>query len=107
MRPHSFELSGKVSPLFWYLWSAGISLNIRTVDKWHCGSYHDRSCYSNYYRRGSYEATATQKGIQQGGRHTMAQRIFRLFMELPGLMRLGVLILAFGGTLDVLYHAAP
>jgi hypothetical protein len=37
----------------------------------------------------------------------MAQRIFRLFTELPGLMRLGVLILAIGGTLDLLYHAAP
>ena len=37
----------------------------------------------------------------------MAQRIFILFTELPGLMRLGVLILAIGGTLDVLYHAAP
>jgi hypothetical protein len=37
----------------------------------------------------------------------MAQRIFILFAELPGLMRLGVLILAVGGTLDVLYHAAP
>ena len=37
----------------------------------------------------------------------MAQRIFILFKELPGLMRLGVLILAVGGTLDLLYHAAP
>jgi hypothetical protein len=37
----------------------------------------------------------------------MVQRIFMLFTELPGLMRLGVLILAIGGTLDVLYHAAP
>jgi hypothetical protein len=37
----------------------------------------------------------------------MAQRIFVLFTELPGLMRLGVLILAIGGTLDVLYHVAP
>ena len=37
----------------------------------------------------------------------MAQRIFILFTELPGLMRLGVLILAIGGTLDLLYHAAP
>ena len=37
----------------------------------------------------------------------MAQRIFILFTELPGLMRLGVLILVIGGTLDVLYHAAP
>jgi hypothetical protein len=37
----------------------------------------------------------------------MAQRIFILFTELPGLMRLGVLILVIGGTLDVLYHTAP
>jgi hypothetical protein len=37
----------------------------------------------------------------------MVQRIFILFTELPGLMRLGVLILVIGGTLDVLYHAAP
>jgi hypothetical protein len=37
----------------------------------------------------------------------MVQRIFILFTELPGLMRLGVLLLAIGGTLDVLYHAAP
>jgi hypothetical protein len=37
----------------------------------------------------------------------MVQRIFILFTELPGLMRLGVLILAIGGTLDLLYHAAP
>jgi hypothetical protein len=37
----------------------------------------------------------------------MIQRIFILFTELPGLMRLGVLILAIGGALDVLYHAAP
>ena len=37
----------------------------------------------------------------------MAQRIYTLFTELPGLMRLGVLILAIGGALDVLYHAAP
>ena len=37
----------------------------------------------------------------------MAQRIFMLFTELPGLMRLGVLILVIGGGLDVLYHAAP
>ena len=55
----------------------------------------------------SYEATTTQKGIQQGGRYTMVQRIFSLFTELPSLMRLGVLILVIGGTLDVLYHAAP
>jgi len=37
----------------------------------------------------------------------MAQRIFILFTELPGLMRLGVLILVIGGALDLLYHAAP
>ena len=37
----------------------------------------------------------------------MVQRIFILFTELPGLMRLGVLILAVGGGLDLLYHAAP
>jgi hypothetical protein len=37
----------------------------------------------------------------------MVQRIFILFTELPGLMRLGVLILVIGGTLDVLYHTAP
>ena len=37
----------------------------------------------------------------------MVQRIFMLFTELPGLMRLGVLILATGGALDLLYHAAP
>ena len=37
----------------------------------------------------------------------MAQRIFMLFTELPGLMRLGVLILVIGGGLDLLYHAAP
>ena len=37
----------------------------------------------------------------------MVQRIFILFAELPGLMRLGVLILVIGGALDLLYHAAP
>jgi hypothetical protein len=37
----------------------------------------------------------------------MTRRIFSLFTELPGLMRLGVLILAAGGALDLLYHAAP
>jgi hypothetical protein len=37
----------------------------------------------------------------------MAQRIFTLFTELPGLMRLGVLILAIGGALDLLFHATP
>ena len=37
----------------------------------------------------------------------MVQRIFILFTELPGLMRLGVLILVIGGALDVLYHTAP
>src|SRR5689334_25350613 len=49
----------------------------------------------------------TQVGNHRGGRYTMVQRIFILFTELPGLMRLGVLILAIGGTLDLLYHAAP
>jgi hypothetical protein len=37
----------------------------------------------------------------------MVQRIFNLFLELPGLMRLGVLIVVVGGALDLLYHAAP
>jgi hypothetical protein len=37
----------------------------------------------------------------------MVERIFVLFIALPGLMRLGVLILAIGGMLDLLYHAAP
>jgi hypothetical protein len=37
----------------------------------------------------------------------MMQRFFILFTQLPGRMRLGVLLLAIGGTLDVLYHAAP
>jgi hypothetical protein len=37
----------------------------------------------------------------------MAQRMLILFTELPVLIRLGVLILAIGGALDVLYHAAP
>ena len=37
----------------------------------------------------------------------MVERIFILFTELPGLMRLGVLILVIGGILDLLYHAAP
>jgi hypothetical protein len=37
----------------------------------------------------------------------MRQWIFIQFTEQPGPMRLGVLILAIGGTLDLLYHAAP
>jgi hypothetical protein len=37
----------------------------------------------------------------------MAQRISFLFLALPPIMRAGVLILAAGGTLDLLYHAAP
>ena len=37
----------------------------------------------------------------------IAQRIFTLFMELPSLMRMGVLILLIGGTLDLCYHALP
>ena len=37
----------------------------------------------------------------------MTQRILVLFIELPRVMRLGLLILVIGGTLDLLYHAAP
>lgn len=37
----------------------------------------------------------------------IAQRIFILFMELPGIMRLGVLILVIGAGLDLCYHAVP
>jgi hypothetical protein len=37
----------------------------------------------------------------------MTQRIIFLVSALPPVMRMGVLILAAGGTLDVLYHAAP
>jgi hypothetical protein len=37
----------------------------------------------------------------------MVQRIYILITELPGLMRLGVLILAIGAVLDLLYHTAP
>jgi hypothetical protein len=37
----------------------------------------------------------------------MTQRILVLFMELPRVMRLGLLILVIGGLLDLLYHAAP
>jgi hypothetical protein len=37
----------------------------------------------------------------------MTQRIFGVFIGLPRLMRLGLLILVIGGTLDLLYHAAP
>jgi hypothetical protein len=37
----------------------------------------------------------------------MTQRIVALFMGLPRVMRLGLLILVIGGTLDLLYHAAP
>ena len=37
----------------------------------------------------------------------MTQRIFVLFIGLPRVMRLGLLILVIGGTLDLLYHAAP
>ena len=37
----------------------------------------------------------------------MVQRIFALFAGLPGLMRLGVLMVAAGGASDLLYHAAP
>jgi len=37
----------------------------------------------------------------------MRQRIFVQFMGLPRVMQLGLLILIIGGTLDLLYHAAP
>ena len=37
----------------------------------------------------------------------MPQRILALFMELPPIMRLGILVLAIGGGLDLFYHAAP
>ena len=37
----------------------------------------------------------------------MAQRIIWLVSALPPVMRIGVLVLATGGTLDLLYHAAP
>jgi hypothetical protein len=37
----------------------------------------------------------------------MVQRIFVLFMGLPRVMRLGMLVLAIGGGLDLFYHAAP
>jgi hypothetical protein len=37
----------------------------------------------------------------------MRQCILVLFMGLPHIMRLGLLILVIGGTLDLLYHAAP
>ena len=37
----------------------------------------------------------------------MVQRIFGMYTELPGLMRLGVLILVIGAILDLLYHTAP
>jgi hypothetical protein len=37
----------------------------------------------------------------------MVERIFELFTALPALMRLGVIILAIGGLLDLFYHAAP
>jgi hypothetical protein len=37
----------------------------------------------------------------------MAERIAVLFLELPGIMRTGILILVIAGALDVCYHAAP
>ncbi len=37
----------------------------------------------------------------------MSQRLISLVSALPLLMRIGVLMLATGGTLDLLYHAAP
>jgi hypothetical protein len=37
----------------------------------------------------------------------MRQRIFVLFVGLPRVMLVGLLILVIGGTLDLLYHAAP
>jgi hypothetical protein len=52
-----------------------------------------------------YRATTTQRVFIK--EVAMIQRIFILFTELPGLMRVGVLILVIGGTMDVLYHAAP
>lgn len=37
----------------------------------------------------------------------MTQRIVFLFLALPLVMRVGVLILVAGGSLDLLYHVAP
>ena len=37
----------------------------------------------------------------------MAERIAILFLELPGIMRAGILILVIAAALDVGYHAAP
>ena len=37
----------------------------------------------------------------------MTQRIFVLFMGLPRVMRLGLVVLAIGGGVDLFYHAAP
>lgn len=37
----------------------------------------------------------------------MLRRLHTAFSELPSLMRLGLLIVLAGGTLDVLYHALP
>ena len=37
----------------------------------------------------------------------MAQRIIFLFLALPTIIRIGVLVLASGDTLDLLYHGAP
>jgi hypothetical protein len=57
------------------------------------------------YKKEDYRATTTQRVFIK--EVAMVQRIFILFTELPGLMRVGVLILVIGGALDVLYHAAP
>ena len=37
----------------------------------------------------------------------MAQRIIALVLALPPVMRMGMLVLAAGGAMDLLYHAAP
>jgi hypothetical protein len=37
----------------------------------------------------------------------MSQRIIFLYLTLPCMMQIGLLLLAIGGTLDLLYHAAP
>jgi hypothetical protein len=37
----------------------------------------------------------------------VTQRIIFLYLALPRIMQIGLLFLAAGGTLDLLYHAAP
>jgi hypothetical protein len=37
----------------------------------------------------------------------MTQRVIFLYLTLPLVLRMGLLLLATGGTLDLLYHAAP